>query len=198
MIKSISFDEQEIIRNILELHIKGSIELDPTYSKGNFYKKGLLQPIYKFDISPQTEDTIKADCRKLPIESDSINCIMFDPPFLATTGQSLLKKEGNIINKRFGVYRTEKELFDFYVESLKEFYRVLKSNKFLIFKCQDKVSSGKQYWSHVFIINEAEKIGFYCKDLFIYAVNNRIVANWQKNQQHARKYHSYFLVFQKK
>ena len=37
----------------------------------------------------------------------------------------------------------------------------------LIFKCQDKVSSGKQYMSHVFIINEAEKLGFYTKDLFI-------------------------------
>jgi hypothetical protein len=39
MIKSISFDEQKILQWILQLHCKTSIELDPTYSKGNFYKK---------------------------------------------------------------------------------------------------------------------------------------------------------------
>ena len=27
---------------------------------------------------------------------------------------------------------------------------------------------------------------------------NRLVANWQRNQQHARKYHSYFWVFRKR
>lgn len=52
--------------------------------------------------------------------------------------------------------------------------------------------------SHVFIINEAENAGFYTKDLFVLLAKNRIVANWQKNQKHARKFHSYFLVFEKK
>jgi hypothetical protein len=50
----------------------------------------------------------------------------------------------------------------------------------------------------VFIINEAIKIGFYPKDLFILLAKNRIVADWQlKNQKNARKFHSYFIVFQK-
>jgi len=52
--------------------------------------------------------------------------------------------------------------------------------------------------SHVFIINEANKIGFYCKDLFILLAKNRLVADWQlKNQKNARKFHCYFLVFVK-
>lgn len=52
--------------------------------------------------------------------------------------------------------------------------------------------------SHVFIINEAEKLGYYCKDMFILLAKNRIVADWQlKNQKNARKFHSYFLVFEK-
>ena len=79
-----------------------------------------------------------------------------------------------------------------------EFYRILNENGILIFKCQDKISSGKQYMSHVFIVNQAVQIGFYPKDLFILLSKNRIVANWQaKNQKNARKYHSYFWVFQK-
>ena len=81
---------------------------------------------------------------------------------------------------------------------MKEAYRILRPNGILIFKCQDKVSSNKQYMSHCFIMNEAVKIGFYPKDLFILLSKQRIVADWQvKNQKNARKFHSYFWVFQK-
>ena len=125
---------------------------------------------------------------------------MFDPPFLATTGKSLENDDNNnnAINKRFGVYPSEKELHKFYIDSLNESYRILKDRGILIFKCQDKISSGKQYLSHVFIINEAVRIGFYPKDLFILLAKSRLVADWQvQNQKNARKYHSYFIVFEK-
>lgn len=194
MISTVSYSQEEIIRNIISLYTE--IECDPTYSKGNFYKN-LPKPKYKFDINP-IKGVEKADCRKLPFEDCSLKSIMFDPPFLATKGKSLQKNEGNIIAKRFGVYSTEKELFQFYKDSLKEFYRVLKDNGYLVVKCQDKVSGGKQYLSHVFFINEAEKLGFYTEDLFILLAKSRLVADWQRNQKHARKYHSYFIVFKKR
>jgi len=200
VIKSISYDQSEIIKNILELHVVNrTIDCDPTFSYGNFYKNtGINIPKYIFDINP-IEDVEYGDSRNLPLDNESINCEMFDPPFLATTGKSLYKNDNsNIINKRFGVYKNEKELHQFYIDSLKESYRILKPKGILIFKCQDKVSSGKQYMSHVFIMNEACKLGFYPKDLFILLAKNRIVADWQKeNQKNARKYHSYFWVFEK-
>ncbi len=199
VIKSISFDEQEIIKNIIKLHCKYPIELDPTYSKGNFYKNGIESPKFKFDIKPQTEDTEYGNAEDLPINNNTIHTIMFDPPFLATTGKSLNEhNSSNKINKRFGVFPNEEELHSFYIRAMIEFYRILKKNGILIFKCQDKISSGTQYLSHNFIINQAERVGFYCKDIFILLAKNRIVADWQaKNQKHARKYHSYFLVLQK-
>ena len=176
------------------------IDIDPTYSTGNFYKNGkVLDPIFKFDINPQVDGVVKCDCRDLPIEDSSVECVMFDPPFLATTGKSLRSSgDNNKINKRFGVFDNEKELHQFYCDSMKEFYRILKDDGILIFKCQDKISSGKQYMSHVFIMNHAEEIGFYPKDLFVLLAKNRIIANWQReNQKNARKFHSYFWVFQK-
>ena len=201
MVKSVSYDQTEIIKNILNLHVKNhKIDCDSTFSIGNFYKNtGIKEPKYKFDILPQIAGVEFGDCRNLPLLDCSIECLMFDPPFLATTGKSLKENsDNNIINKRFGVYPSENELHQFYIDSLKEGYRVLKENGILIFKCQDKVSSGKQYMSHVFIMNEAIKIGFYPKDLFILLAKNRIIADWQvKNQKNARKFHSYFWVFEK-
>lgn len=197
MVKSISYSDQEIITNILALHCEGGIELDATFSKGNFYK-GIDKPKYKYDLILQCEDVVQADCRSLPHENNSIGTIMFDPPFLATTGPSLKSTTGNVINKRFGVYPNEQALHKFYEDSLIEFYRILKDNGILIFKCQDKVSSGKQYFSHVWICNKAIELGYYPVDLFVLLAKNRIVADWQlKNQKNARKFHSYFWVFKK-
>lgn len=199
LIKSISYDENEILLNILKLHCSTNIELDPTFSKGNFYKKNIKEPELKFDILPISKNVIKADCRKLPLQDSCINTMIFDPPFLATKGNSLtINDKSNKINKRFTVFPDEKSLHHFYLDSLIEFYRILNKNGILIFKCQDKVSSGKQYLSHVFIINMAEQLGFYTKDLFILLTQNRIVANWQlQNQKNARKFHCYYIVFQK-
>lgn len=201
LIKSISYDQSEIIKWILRLHVPtGKIDCDPTYSIGNFYKNtGVEKPLYKFDINPQVDEVEHGDSRELPLEDSSINCMMFDPPFLATTGKSLSEdNDSNIINKRFGVYPSEQELHQFYIDSLKEAYRVLNDKGILIFKCQDKISSGKQYMSHCFIHDEAVKLGFYPKDMFVLLAKNRIVADWQlKNQKNARKFHSYFWVFEK-
>jgi len=58
IIKSTSYDQQEIIRNIVKLHCTDGIEVDPTYSKGVFYTNAPdIEPMLKFDLFPQTEDT---------------------------------------------------------------------------------------------------------------------------------------------
>ena len=198
IIKTISYNQNEILDWIINLHCKTNIELDTTYSKGNFYKGNIKSPKFKFDSDPQFKTVIKVRGAEIPLGGNSINTAIFDPPFLATKGNINKKNKNNLIIKRFGYYDNENNLHQFYIDALKEFYRVLKYEGILIFKCQDKVSGGTQYFTHKFIMNEAEKIGYYCKDLFVLLAKNRIVANWQsKNQKNARKYHCYFLVLQK-
>ena len=201
VVKSISFDETEIIQSILKLHCNNQpIELDPTYSIGNFYKSGVIgQPSLKFDINPQRPDVQQANAEKLPLENKSISVIMFDPPFLSTKGKSLTAEdESNTITKRFGYYPDEPSLHEFYTKALKEIYRILKDDGILIFKCQDKVSGGKQYFSHCFVYDRARELGFYVKDLFILLAKSRMIGGNHQRQFHSRKYHSYFWVFQKK
>ena len=87
MIKSINYNQHEIIRDILMLHNNNnSIDADITYSKGNFYGTFkdtdgneiiISQPNYKFDVFPLFDDVVKIEKDgKIPIEDNSINSIM--------------------------------------------------------------------------------------------------------------------------
>lgn len=195
VISSIGFDEQEIIRDILHLHSKGNyIDCDPTFSIGNFYKKGLPKPKYRFDKFPQVKGVVEATSNNLPLENESCNVIMYDPPFLLGAGE---RKEGtsDIIGDRFTRLKDWDDLVNVYSSSLKEFYRLLKPNGIVIFKCQDVVNGGKNHFSHCLVMNEAVRIGYYPKDLFLLLAKNRI--NDGREQQHARKYHSYYWVLEK-
>lgn len=202
IIKSISYDQTEIIKNIIKLHIeKGVIDCDPTYSTGVFYKKsGIVAPEYKFDLHPQSEGVVKSNSINLPLEDETLDSIMFDPPFVVSKGPSLKnpKKGSNIISTRFSSYESIPLLWEYYTKSLNEFYRILKPKGMLIFKCQDTVSGGKNYFSHSYVMNKALEIGYYPKDFFVLLAKSRLISGNMKNQQHARKFHSYFWVFQKK
>lgn len=191
VIKSISYDQEEIINNIIKLHCPQGIECDPTYSKGMFYKN-ITPPLYRFDTVPQTPETLQADCRDLPLDNNSIRSIMFDPPFIVAASKT--SKIGN----RFGSYPSIGDLWNMYTAALREFNRVLEPSGILIFKCQDTISSSKQYFSEFFIIKTALALGFYPKDKFILLAKNRLIGRNCSKQQHCRKFHSYFLVFEKR
>lgn len=195
IIKSISYSQEEILNWIIQLYCPDGFDLDPTYSKGVFYKN-IPEPRLKFDLNPQIAGVQQANCTNLPIETESLGSIVFDPPFVAAMPK--IKATG-IITTRFGYYSNiQTELWSMYHQALREFYRILKFNGILIFKCQDTIDSSKQYLSHVEIINAAVKLGFYPKDLFILLAKSRLMSPNMRVQQHARKFHSYFLVFIKK
>jgi SAM-dependent methyltransferase len=193
MIKSISYDQHEILENIITLHT-GPIDCDVTYGKGNFYKK-LPQPDLCFDLDPRPEypHVRRADVRHLPLDDAVVCNVIFDPPFMVNTGP------GAILKDHFGhIGRNFEELWQFYFLALEEIYRVLRPGGWLIFKCQDCVNAGVNNFSHVVICNYAQAVGFIPKDLFILLAKTRMSTSKWREQRNARKYHSYFWVFQKR
>ena len=195
IIKTVYHNDKEIIQSILKLYVKKErFELDPTFSLGKFYK-GLIEPKIKGDLFPQREDVIKMDTTNLKIKDESVSSICFDPPFLA--GYTKGKTSG-IIGKRFEGFRYMQDVWKYYENSIVEFKRILIKGGVLAFKCQDTISSGKQFFSHCFIINSGIDNGFLVEDLFINVAKSRIIGHNHHKQKHARKFHSYWIVLIKK
>jgi len=198
-VKSVYSSNFEVITNIMELYGIEQFDLDCTYSKGAFWKN-LPQPKLKSDIYPVNDTVINASSENLPFDGDSMSSIMYDPPFVVVGKTYRDNKDGSsIIAKRFEGYETFNHLKSNYYNSLEELYRVCKKGGYVVMKCQDTVSGGKNHFSHVMIMNMAMEIGFYPKDLFILIAKHRINSfgsKWTK-QEHARKHHSYYWVFEK-
>jgi hypothetical protein len=200
LIKSVCTSNKEAIENIMSLYQIEQFDLDCTYSTGSFWK-GLPQPKIKSDLYPKNDTIIEADSTNLPFENQSMSSIMYDPPFLIVGKTYKENKDGSsIIAKRFEGYETFTQLKKNYYNTLKELYRITKTDGFVVMKCQDTVSGGKQHFTHVMVINMALELGFYPRDMFILTSNVRVNAfngtKWTK-QYHARKYHSYFIVLEK-
>jgi hypothetical protein len=193
MISSIDYSQEEILKNIIFLHFGGEpIECDATYSKGIFYRGSISKPCLRYDITPQSSDVVQANAENLPLDVEQIRSIILDPPFLVRSNET------SLIKARFGEYKDYHALLQGYRRMISEAYRVLTFGGKLIFKCQDMVNSGKQHWTHVYVYDMAVRVGFYPKDLFVLLAKSRMVSpRWNGNQVHARKFHSYFWVFEK-
>jgi len=196
----------DIFPNILALHVPPGAEIaDVTYGKGVFWKNVDLTKYVLHASDLQTG----VDCRKLPYQDGSLDCVVLDPPYmegLYRRHQSHLAGGGS--HKAFrehysncqstlGGAKYHEAVLDMYFKAGREALRILKDNGVLIVKCQDEVSANRQRLSHVEIINEYESLGFYTKDLFVLVRSNRPGISRLKKQFHARKNHSYFLVFVK-
>jgi tRNA G10 N-methylase Trm11 len=190
-----------IFPRILRLYVKsGSTVADVTYGKGVFWRN-----------IPKSEYILKAtdiqdgvDCRSLPYENGKLDCVVFDPPYMHTPGGSAhtVHKQfedhyrnngtGNRTNSKY-----HEAVLELYRDGGKEAHRVLKERGVFIVKCQDEVCANQQRFTHVELITTYEEMGFVAEDLFVVVRNNNPGVSRIVQQVHARKNHSYFLVFWK-
>lgn len=213
----------ELFPQILALHVpEGSLVADVTYGKGVFWKNvasGKYKVLgtdldLKKDVKAPSYIKLKdkVDCRKLPYEDASVDAVVLDPPYmegLFRRAKSHMAGSGSHAAFRDNYSNGNETAQDggpkyhdavvlLYLKAAKEAFRVLKKDGVLIVKCQDEVSANRQRLTHVEIITAAEQFGFYSKDIFVLMRTNAPVVSRLVKQVHARKAHSYFLVFQKK
>jgi hypothetical protein len=195
VIKSLSFEQDEILKSIIDLYCSDGFDADITYGNGVFYKN-IPQPKYKLDADPQTFETQHGFSDDLPFDNETLNSIVFDPPFLTYIKAG--RDTNMIMGKRFSGYWRYDELQEHYTNTFKDVARVLKKNGYLILKCQDIIHNHKLHPTHIYATQWAGEHGLKLKDLFILGAKHRL-PNPNKNgkQKHARVYHSYFMVFQK-
>ena len=209
VIKNISFDQKEILFNIMQLHNDGNpFEADMTASSLCFYKHkkgdkyGIPEPKILLDVFPQRDDIIKIEPYKpLPLEDNSIDSIVCDLPFIVSPHEcpSIVNgNEGsNLMFKRFHSFYPASDMLSQYKFWIEELYRVLKPNGICVFKTQSTISGGHNYhtseWSFMCAVN----CGFYVLDKFILNAKARLISGKVKSQKHARRYTSDFWVFKK-
>jgi len=186
---------------VLSLYVApGSTVADVTYGKGVFWKR---VPKGQYNLLA-TDITIGVDCRNLPYEDQSIDCVVFDPPYMHTPGGTAhvnhQNYEGYYRNNQAANGSTKKyheAVLELYFQAAKEVYRVLRDEGVFIVKCADEVCANQQRLTHVEIINDYTTNGFVIEDLFVLVRNNKPGVSRALRQAHARKNHSYFLVFRK-
>lgn len=192
-IKSISFDQNELLQNIIHLYIHGeTFDVDASYGYGGFYNS-IPRPALCYDVAPKRPEAIIGDSRNLPLASSSIKSLMFDPPFVVTNHKD---SDEYLMGQKYGGYRTITELREHYQTSLDEFARVLRPRGICVFKCQDFVHGRSNYFIHDEVLQMARASGFKAVDLFILFARNRFKGG-QIQQNHARKFHCYFWVFRR-
>jgi hypothetical protein len=189
---------------VLGLHVPvGSVIADVTYGRGTFWQ----------DVTPDTYDvrgtdiSTGVDCRALPYAAGTIDAVVLDPPYVAGFFRPHKVGEGyqDFTHRYSAAFeedgpRYHAGVLRLYHDAAREAHRVLRVGGTLIVKCQDEVHAGKQYLTHVEIVNDLALL-FHAKDIFIVVRNG---GNFQARgrakqaaQHHARKNHSYFLVFEK-
>ncbi len=201
----------EIFPAILKLHVKDGARIaDVTYGKGAFWKfvpKDRYETVFSdLNTGKEAEDARvrKLDCRKLPYEDGSFDVVVLDPPYMHTPGGTAYETmpayencyRNNDTEAPEGL-KYHDAVVGLYVEAAREAARILRKKGVLLVKCQDEVCAHKQRLTHVEIIQEYDKLGFYCDDLFVVVQTNPPGVSRMVRQRHARKAHSYFLLFRR-
>lgn len=196
IIKSVSTDQYEILNWIMKLYIPaGFIQADFTFSIGVFYRDNKVPvPQLRFDKFPeQCEGVFPLEDAERIIDDGTLDSCIVDLPFLVThkewTDTSRMAQRFNSFDNMDEATEANK-----YIIGLA--YRKLKRKGIYIMKTQDLYTEGKQLWFHRYVEEWAEEIGFKLIDMFILVANNRMLGEGM-NQRVARKYHSYFFVFEK-
>lgn len=185
-------NNSDIFPNILEIYAKDNDTIiDITYGKGVFWRNVNAE---KYSFRP-SDILTGINYNYLPYKNNVIDMVVFDPPYMGHNGG---KNYAVARNYNVDVPKYDKRYIEkLYFGGIDEACRVLRKKGILVVKCQDEIQSGKQRLNHIELIQYCISNGFIIEDIFILVQKNSPIMR-HPYQLHARKNHSYFLVFRRK
>lgn len=183
----------------------GETVLDPTYGQGGFYR--IFEPPGLIRHDKYTLDGV--DYRFLPEEDESVDVVIFDPPYVSTGGRDTSTLDE--FNESYGVLSSAVTPEDQSLEirgGIFEAYRVLRygvpeeHGGILMVKCCNYISGTHFFPGRRFVELDAVRAGFTQVDELVLfsgpgAQPKKNPDGSDRRQMHARRAHSYLLVFQK-
>ena len=199
-------ENTDVLARILKLYVRpGASILDMCYGRGTFWKN--MPDIYELwtnDIDKTKPSEYHTDARRSGFPSGYFKAVILDPPYAVrrsgnrgTAGWRRQEKRGgpsyDSANGRGRALSAGN--IDLYMDCAKEAHRVLAAKGLLIIKAQDEIECSRFKAHHLTLCSIP---GFRLEDIFV------VVMKWNpvwdpkwKNQNHARKNHSYFIVHRK-
>lgn len=184
----------EVLRDILELYAtRGARILDMTYGNGAFWRK---IDASRYELT--TNDLFKHNPSgnhwhfgAVPTPAVGFDVVVFDPPYVH--GSKTIHKS---LAKQYGIDKpiSAKDITENYNQLARYVRKILRPDGLLIIKTQDEIESGKQVWRHLDVQKFFWNQGWELLDFLIVMQKNKPMMR-HKHQKHARKNHSYFMVF---
>jgi len=196
-----------VFEDILRLHVPwGANGCDVTYGQGTFWSATARAHVGKLCESDLTGGVCLSE---LPYADASMDFHILDPPYMCGFYRPKASQKAQTNHSDFADRYGHHNGTDYrgryyhaavtaiYRDGLREGWRVLRRGGIQITKCADEVSSHKQHLTHCDVVNFASHLGFVVLDLFVVVRADKPHGRLIQNQEHARKNHSYFLVFRK-
>jgi SAM-dependent methyltransferase len=162
-------EDSELLEKMLNFYPRKRPKkiLDATINGGRFWR-GSTRPVTGMDIDPRHKPDIVADNTNMPVDDESFDVVVYDPPHIPNQGKDKKKD----FNTRFGlVVKSPKENGYTFTHTfppfLKEAYRVLRPEGVLFCKIADYVHHHRYQWAHIEMVNAANAQGFTACDCIV-------------------------------
>lgn len=164
--------------------------VDVTYGRGNFWTKIRPARLVAHDLAVDG-----VDFRHLPEPDQSVDVVVFDPPYIAQGGRDTSTTPDFL--ERYGlvnVPKTVPELNQLIADGITEAYRVLRPKGRLMVKCMDYVNGGRFILGRHHVVTTALSLGMEQVDEFVH-YSGLGPQPPRETQEHSRRAHTFLCVF---
>jgi len=184
----------DLIAAAARIYLKqGDHVLDTTFGKGCYWKHIDLTQIYLVTNDLEAPADFHFDFRQMDIADATFNISVLDPPYLHDGKTVMVRHQYN--NHIHTGSLNHEGIIRMYEAGVRECCRVTKPEGYIWIKCQDEIQSGQQNWSLQQIELVGNKLGLHKEDVFVLYNGSPHIQHHP--QLHARRNHSYLIIFKK-